>query len=202
VTIDTREARALAVVSPMGGAWRSLGYGKEGVVATDGVRVCKLFDGWSDRADGDIDATLALLRRLFERAAGARFLPLEPTISRIDNCWALFYHYEPTTPFTGGCEDELVAFIQILRSIDLMYYGYRTSSFRVGPRGLQLVDLGVDVLPLQTARWRHNLERAFLMARHGHRADLKALQQRALDGADLRELDGFESFKRACEDAA
>lgn len=197
---EMRHTRALRALAPLGGRWQPLGHGKEGIVLTDRLRVCKLFDGWIDKAASEIEPTLDRVQLVIDRCAGTSWLPPQPRLGRIGQMHALFYGYETTEPFGGGCERQFVDMLCALRVIGLMYFGFRTSSFRVGPRGLLLVDLGVDMRPYEATRWRHNLERAFLLARHGHRSDLKNMQQRALVGEAVPELDGLASFLRRCEE--
>lgn len=197
---DARAASAIRRLGLRGGAWRPLGHGKEGIVVTDGEVVCKLFDGWRDEPVAAIERTVERIRAVVAGCSGASWLPLAARIDRVADLHTLWYRYEPSEPFNGGHERELCEMIRSLRRLGLMYYGFRASSFRHGSRGLLLVDLGIDVLPFEAPRWRHNLERAFLLARHGHRPDLKSLQHRALVGELVSELDEFPAFLRTCEE--
>jgi hypothetical protein len=202
MTDDGRIAAARSLVGAQGDSWTCLGFGLEGVVLSDGRHVCKVFDGWADRAPSERTALWSLNERLLDGGLGATFLPLDTALERAGEHYVLWYHYESTTPYTGGHDGSLVDIVRCMRALGLLYLGYRPSSFRVGPRGLLLVDLGCDVVPLEEARWRHNLERAFLMARCADRSDLKVLQARALAEEILEELRGFPEFFAACEAGA
>ena len=58
--------------------------------------------------------------------------------------------------------------------------------------------LGSDIRPLECEReYTMMCRRAWLSYRWADRADLKAIMRRALNGADIPELDGFDRFHQA-----
>ncbi len=196
VAAARRLARALAEPRVL----TCLGHGQEGVVLCDGRRVFKVFDGWQAREEAEIEAIVACNLRLLRASPAPSWCPRDATLDRCGSAgtYVLGYGHEPSEPYAGGHEPEVVQLVRGLRALGLMYYGFRPSSFRVAREGLRLVDLGCDLRPLDPGAVRHNLERAFLMVRLGAHPALRALQERARQGLALPELEGFEPFARRC----
>jgi len=176
-----------------------LGFGKEGVVLSDGHTVCKVFDGWRQRPPWIRRAMESNTDNLLRLQPSPRWLPPEARLSHVDDQAVLLYRFEKSMPYQGGHRLQIVQMVRDLLAADAMYLGFRLSSFRlVREERVRLVDLGCDIAPLLPAALRHNLERAFLMVEHGWRPDLRVLFQRAFNGESLPDLEGFEQFYLEC----
>lgn len=187
---DSRRTRkALAVLRKIypGKNFELIGSGYESVLFTDRYHVFKVVDRT------DIDYSL-LFRQLVGRFEGCRrFLDLQ-NHTEIEGFHVLTYKYEPSKPYTGGREDEVVEFLLECWERGIVCWDVKPRNFRIFKDGLKLVDYGRDFKPFTYKDFLFMVQRAFLMTRYSHRPDFRALARMALKQWDLKELEGFPAF--------
>ena len=193
-----RVANAKAVAARLAapaGALEVLGCGAEGVALTDGTHVFKVFDYWKTLHAG---STAAVLRSLAGAWTDTGCLyPLLDFRESGDHA-VLVYPFEASEPYTGGHGPGMVELLAECRRRGVVCRNLHPDNLRVVDGRLRLIDYGSDIRPLECEReYTMMCRRAWLSYRWAGRADLKATMRRALNGADIPELDGFDRFHEA-----
>jgi broad specificity phosphatase PhoE/SAM-dependent methyltransferase len=193
-----REIHARAVLRGVTGneALRLLGMGGEGVVLTDECRVFKVLDLLKPRINHD---TEAVLRALGSKSIDVRHVYL-PELTTSNGPLVVSYPFEPSKPYSGGHGPELIAMLRELKSLGVVCRNVHPRNLRVTTSGLRLIDYGADIRPYSNDGYRSMAQRAWLSWRWAHRPDLDVVMRRALQDANLPELNGFELFWRAVRD--
>ena len=193
-----RVANAKAVAARLAappGALTVLGCGAEGVSLTDGTHVFKVFDYWKALHAG---STAAFLRLLAGAWTDTR--SLYPLLDFLESGHqaVLVYPFEASEPYTGGHGPGMVDLLAECRRHGVVCRNLHPDNLRVVDGRVRLIDYGSDIRPLECEReYTMMCRRAWLSYRWAGRADLKATMRRALNGADIPELDGFDRFHEA-----
>jgi len=171
---------------------RVLGYGSEAVVFTDERTVYKCIDYWKTRM---ARSQLDFLREQVGRWADVPGLyPLHEVAG--DGPWAvLTYDYEPSEPYQGGREAELVQLLNGCCAAGIVCNNVHPKNLVVTASGVKLVDYGSDIRPWSELGFEHMARRAFLVAKYAARSDLDLLMRRALTDPQLPELVGYSRFR-------
>ena len=193
-----RVANAKAVAARLAtpsGALAVLGCGAEGVALTDGTHVFKVFDHWKTLHAG---SAAAFLRSLAGAWTDTRCLYPLLDFRESGHHAVLVYPFEASEPYTGGHGPGMVELLAECQRHGVVCRNLHPDNLRVVDGRVRLIDYGSDLRPLECER-EHTMmcRRAWLSYRWAGRADLKAIMRRALNGADIPELDGFERFHGA-----
>ena len=167
----------------------------EGVAFSDGARVFKVFDHWtqSDRVDAP-----AFLRSLVGAWKDTRCLYPVLDLHEAGHHAVLVYPYEDSEPYAGGHGPGMVELLTECRRHGIVCRNLYPANLRVVDGRVRLTDYGSDVRPLHDEReFTAMCRRAWLCYRWANRPDLKRIMRRALDDAGIPELEGFERFYEA-----
>lgn len=173
-----------------------LGMGEEGVVLTDGRLVYKYFHYWSPK---DRKRHISFLQSLAGRLSGYRTLPPVLEVRRKGGPIVVVYPYESSTKYSGGHLDGLLSLLRECRRAGIACRNIHPDNIRVTSSGIQFIDYGADIVPINDIEFEQMCRRAFLTYRFSYRLDLKRLMTRALSDATLAELAGLEQFRNAIE---
>ena len=193
-----RIANAKAVAARLAGPdgpLAVLGSGMEGVAFSDGARVFKVFDHWtqSDRVDAP-----AFLRSLVGAWKDTRCLYPILDFHEAGHRAVLVYPYEASEPYAGGHGPGMVELLTECRRYGIVCRNLYPANLRVVDGRVRLIDYGSDLRPLHDEReFTAMYRRAWLCYRWANRSDLKRIMRRALDDAGIPELEGFERFHEA-----
>ena len=150
---EERRAAALAAITAEvnpEGPIRLLGQGSEGVVATDGHRIWKLFDGWNREQAA---RAVPVLQRLVDSPVpyspvygGTLIRPLAMTLTPTG--WLLTMPFEPTEEWGGGMGPGLVELLADLHRAGLVCRNLHPKNLRRTGDAVRLIDYGADLQPL------------------------------------------------------
>ena len=192
--VANAKAAAARLAAPAG-ALTVLGCGAEGVALTDGTHVFKVFDYWKPLRAG---STAAFLRSLAGAWADARSLYPLLAFHESGHQAVLVYPFEASEPYTGGHGPGMVELLAECRRYGVACRNLHPDNLRVVDGRVRLIDYGSDIRPLECEReYTMMCRRAWLSCRWAGRADLKVIMRRALNSAELPELDGFDRFHEA-----
>ena len=192
--IANAKAVAARLAAPAG-ALTVLGCGAEGVALTDGTHVFKVFDYWKTLHAG---STVAFLRSLAGAWTDTHCLYPLLDFRESGHHAVLVYPFEASEPYTGGHGPGMVGLLAECRRHGVVCRNFHPDNLRVVDGRVRLIDYGSDIRPLECEReYTMMCRRAWLSYRWAGRADLKAIMRRALNGADIPELDGFDRFHEA-----
>ena len=193
-----RVANAKAVADRLAapaGALTVLGCGAEGVALTDGTHVFKVFDYWKTLHS---ESAAAFLRSLVGAWTDARSLYPLLDFRESGHHAVLVYPFETSEPYTGGHGPGMVELLAECRRYGIVCRNLHPDNLRVVDGRVRLIDYGSDIRRLESEHdYTMMCRRAWLSYRWAGRADLKAIMRRALNGADMPELDGFDRFHEA-----
>ena len=193
-----RVANAKAVADRLAspaGALTVLGCGAEGVALTDGTHVFKVFDYWKPLHS---ESAAAFLRSLVGAWTDARSLYPLLDFRESGHHAVLVYAFEASEPYTGGHGPGMVTLLAECRRYGIVCRNLHPDNLRVVDGRVRLIDYGSDLRRLESEHdYTMMCRRAWLSYRWAGRADLKAIMRRALNGADMPELDGFDRFHEA-----
>ena len=193
-----RIANAKAVAERLAapaGALTVLGCGAEGVALTDGTHVFKVFDYWKPLHS---ESAAAFLRSLVGAWTDARSLYPLLDFRESGHHAVLVYAFEASEPYTGGHGPGMVDLLAECRRYGIVCRNLHPDNLRVVDGRVRLIDYGSDLRRLESEHdYTMMCRRAWLSYRWAGRADLKAIMRRALNGADMPELDGFDRFHEA-----
>ena len=193
-----RVANAKAVAARLAapaGALTVLGCGAEGVALTDGTHVFKVFDYWKTLHS---ESAAAFLRSLVGAWTDARCLYPLLDFRESGHHAVLVYGFEASEPFTGGHGPGMVELLAECRRYGIVCRNLHPDNLRVVDGRVRVIDYGSDMRRLESEHeYTMMCRRAWLSYRWAGRADLKAIMRRALNGADMPELDGFDRFHEA-----
>lgn len=120
-----------------------LGQGDEGVVASDGTRIWKLFDRWSrEKAEGAVP----VLQRLIAQGDAGAALKAPLSLRQIPEGWLLELPYEISQPWSGGHGPGLVELLADLHRAGLAYRNLHPKNMRVIGETVRLIDFGADLV--------------------------------------------------------
>ncbi|GHF01535.1 hypothetical protein GCM10016455_23120 [Aliiroseovarius zhejiangensis] len=176
-----------------------LGQGDEGVVATDGTRIWKLFDRWSaEKAEGAVP----VLQRLIAQGDAGAALKAPLSLRQTYAGWLLELPYEISQPWSGGHGPGLVELLADLHRVGLAFRNLHPKNLRVIGQTVRLIDFGADLVFVDDPRaqgldFLQMCRRAWLCWRWFWREDLPALMRRSLTADDLPELAGHEALIQA-----
>lgn len=173
-------------------ALRLLGCGSEAVVFTDERTVYKCIDYWKTRMPW---SQLDFLRGQVGRWAGVPGLySLHKIVA--DGPWVvLTYDYEPSVPYRGGREEDLIRLLLGCEAVGVVCNNIHPKNLIVTEDEVKLIDYGSDIRPWSSLGFEHMARRAFLACRHAGHDQLRSLMRRALTEPDLPELSGYEHFR-------
>ena len=172
-----------------------LGSGMEGVVFSDGARVFKVFDHWTQ--SHRVDAP-AFLRSLVGAWKDTRCLYPILDFHEADHRAVLVYPYEASEPYAGGHGPGMVELLTECRRHGIVCRNLFPANLRVVDGRVRLIDYGSDLRTLHDEReFTAMCRRAWLCYRWANRPDLKRIMRWALDDAGIPELEGFERFYEA-----
>ena len=192
--VENAKAVAARLTAPSG-PLAVLGCGAEGVALRDGARVLKVFDYWKP---SDTTSASSYLRSLPGAWAGARCLYPLLDFHEAGHHAVLAYPFEASEPYTGGHGPGMVELLAECRRYGVVCRNLHPDNLRVVDGRVRLIDYGSDIRPLESEReYAMMCRRAWLSYRWADRADLKASMRRALNGAEVPELDGFDRFHEA-----
>ena len=192
--ITNAKAVAARLAGPVG-PLAVLGSGMEGVAFSDGVRVFKVFDYWTQ--SHRLDAP-AFLRSLVGAWKDTRCLYPILDFHETGHRAVLVYPYEASDPYIGGCGPGMVQFLVECHQHRVVCRNLYPANLRVVDGRVRLIDYGSDVRPLHNKReFTAMCRRAWLCWRWAGHPDLKRIMRRALDDAGIPELEGFEQFYEA-----
>jgi len=184
---ERRVKRSFAIES-----LRLLGRGSEAVVFTDGRTVYKCIDSWQTRMPR---SQLDFLRGQIGRWQDVPGLYALREVA-VDGPWAvLTYDYEPSVPYCGGHDDDLIGLLEGCRQVGVVCNNVHPKNLVVTASGVKLIDYGSDIRTWTVLGFEHMALRAFLACRHTDKAELPSLMRRALTEPDLPELAGFDHFR-------
>ena len=193
-----RVANAKAVAARLAapaGPLAVLGCGAEGVALGDGTHVFKVFDYWKS---SHVASATTFLRSIVGAWAGARCLYPLLALHESGHQAVLVYPFETSEPYTGGHGPGMVELLAECRRYGVICRNLHPDNLRVVDGRVRLIDYGSDIRPLESEReYTMMCRRAWLSYRWAGRADLKAIMRRALNDADIPELDGFGRFLKA-----
>ena len=192
--VANTKAVAARLAAPAG-VLTVLGCGAEGVALTDGTRVFKVFDYWKPL---HAESAAAFLRSLAGAWTGARSLYPLLAFHESGHQAVLVYPFEASEPYSGGHGPGMVELLAECRHYGVVCRNLHPDNLRVVDGRVRLIDYGSDIRPMECEReYTMMCRRAWLSYRWAGRADLKAIMRRALNGADIPELDGFDRFHEA-----
>ena len=177
---------------------RLLGCGSEGVVFCDGTNVYKCIDYWKSRIPN------SQLNFLSSQVGRWNELPGLYGLRTVEDNgpWAvLTYDYEPSTPYRGGHEDDLIQLLDSCRRAGIICNNIHPKNLVVTDAGVKLIDYGADIQPLTPLGFEHMARRAFVVCHHPDHDDLRELLRSALSEPDLAELRGFDDFRKTLEES-
>ena len=189
-------ARAIAaqLAGPVG-PLAVLGQGMEGVAFSDGARVFKVFDYWTQSRQ--VDAR-AFLRSLAGAWNDTRYLYPILNFHEAGHRAVLVYPYEASEPYAGGHGPGMAGLLAECRRLRVVFRNFHPANLRVVDGRVRVIDYGSDIRPLHDEReFATMCRRAWLCWRWADRPDLKRIMRRALDDAGIPELEGFERFYEA-----
>lgn len=192
--IHDQAASVMKRVFPRVGKLRTLGFGSEAVVFTDGVRVYKCILNFTGA-----DSEQRLLESMTGRLAGYRTLCALQEVRSVGNDIVIVYPFEDGYQYRGGLLDDMLTFLRECRCAGIVFRNVHPKNFIVTNGGLKFIDYGRDIRPYSDAEFMHMCRRAFLTWRFHFRSDLKHLMRTALTDYDLPELHGFEHFLAALD---
>lgn len=188
--VATAERRIRRRFSP--GHLRLLGCGTEAVVFTDEHTVFKCIDYWKTRMPG---SQLDFLQTQVGRWADASGLYVLREVVE-DGPWAIItYDYEPSTPYDGGHEADLVALLNDSCSVGIVCNNVHPKNLVVTGSGVKLIDYGSDIRPWTPLGFEHMTRRAFVACRYADHPELPSLMRRVLRDAELPEMVGYAAFR-------
>ncbi len=164
-----------------------IGSGFESVLFTDRNHIFKVID------KTDINYSL-LFGQLLGRFKGCRRLIDLQNLEEIDGLQILSYRYEPSEPYSGGREEEVIEFLVECWERGIVHWDVKPMNFRIFEDGLKLIDYGWDIKTFNYKDFLFMVQRAFLMTGFSDREDFRGLMRKALVQWDLQELDGFPDF--------
>jgi len=181
------------------GQVRLLGCGSEAVVFTDECTVYKCIDYWKTRMP---QSQLDFLQGQVGRWADAPGLyALRDVIE--DGPWAvLTYDYEPSTPYEGGHEADLICLLGGCRDVGVVCNNVHPKNLIVTQSGVKLIDYGSDIRPWTPLGFEHMARRAFLACRHAAHPDLPSLMRLALTDDRFPEMAGYSDFRAQLGEAS
>ena len=192
--IANAKAVATRLAAPAG-PLTVLGCGAEGVALGDGTHVFKVFDYWKPL---HVASAAAFLRSLAGAWTDTRSLYPILAFHESGHQSVLVYPFEASEPYTGGHGPGMVELLAECRRYGVVCRNLHPDNLRVMDRRVRLVDYGSDIRPLECEReYTMMCRRAWLSYRWADRADLKAIMRRALNGAEIPELDGLDRFHEA-----
>ncbi len=173
-----------------------LGCGVEGVALSDGRRVFKVIDYWSQSHRFDDAPTF--LASLVGAWSDTRSLYPIIDFRQSGHFAVLVYPFEASKPFTGGHGPGMVELLAECRRHGVACRNLHPDNLRVVDGRIRLIDYGSDIRPLEKEReFVAMCRRGWLSYRWAKHPDLKEIMRRALDDAEIPELDGFERFHEA-----
>ncbi len=179
------------------GGLRLLGCGTEAVVFTDGRMVFKCIDYWKTRVPA---LQLGFLQAEVGRWDAPGLYMLHDVVD--DGPWAIItYEYEPSTPYDGGHEAEMIAFLGGCCAVGIVCNNVHPKNLVVTKSGVKLVDYGSDIRAWTELGFEHMARRAFLACRHAQHPDLRALMRHALSDDRLPEMVGYAEFRAQVDGA-
>jgi len=175
---------------------RVLGSGSEAVVLTDEHTVFKCIDYWKTRIP---ESQLAFLHAQIGRWEGVPGLyPLKEVM--VDGPWAVItYDYEPSVPYCGGHEDELVRLLEGCRRVGIVCNNVHPKNLVATASGVKIIDYGSDIRAWTPLGFEHMARRAFLACHHAESEQLATLMRHALTDHQLPELAGYGRFRARLE---
>lgn len=176
------------------GEMKTLGFGSEAVVFTDGRLVYKCILGFTGEA-----SEKRLLEWLTGRLDGYKTLCALQEVRSVGNDLIIVYPFEDGQRYRGGLLDDMLTFLRECRTAGIVFRNVHPKNFIVTSGGLRFIDYGRDIRPYSDAEFMHMCRRAFLTWRFHFRSDLKQLMRTALTDYDLPELHGFEHFLSAID---
>ncbi len=193
--IATAHYRVLTSAGPR--SLRLLGRGSEAVVFTDGRTVYKCIDYWKTRIP---QSQFDFLRSQIGRWSDIPGLYALRSIEE-DGPWAIItYDYEPSTPYTGGYEDDLVALLEGCRHAGIVCNNIHPKNLVVAANGVKLIDYGSDIRRWTPLGFEHMVRRAYLSCHFASHPQLAALMRVALTTTKLPELAGYAVFRRRIQE--
>lgn len=178
----------------LGGAdLRLLGCGSEAVVLTDGRMVYKCIDQVRARTPRDELIFLRSQVGRWENVSG--LYPLRDV--EVNGRWAVItYHYEESTPYLGGYEEELIHLLRGCRGAGIVCNNVHPKNLVIAPSGVKLIDYGADIRPWSPVGFEHMARRAFLASKHPELQNLQSLMRRVLTDVRIPEMEGYDRFRR------
>ena len=171
---------------------RLLGCGTEAVVFTDERTVFKCIDYWKTRMP---QSQLDFLRGQVGRWTDTPGLYVLREVIE-DGPWAIItYDYEPSAPFDGGHEDDMVAVLNGCCAAGIVCNNVHPKNLVVTRSGVKLIDYGSDIRAWTELGFEHMARRAFLACRHAAHSELRSLMRHALSDERLPEMSGYPEFR-------
>jgi len=171
---------------------RLLGCGSEAVVFTDERTVYKCIDYWKTRIP---QSQLDFLQGQVGRWTDAAGLYPLHTVEENGRWAVLTYDYEPSRPYDGGLEADLIRLLQSCSDVGIVCNNVHPKNLIVTGAGVKLIDYGSDIRPWTPLGFEHMARRAFLSSRYAAHPDLQSLMRRALTDDRLSEMAGYSSFR-------
>ena len=179
-----------------------LGYGREGVVTTNGTTVWKLFDGWTPEQEAHAVPQLKDLTRNLDLGAS---LVRPNSMTRTPAGWLLAMPFEFTEEWNGGHGPGIVELLADLHKASLIYRNLHPKNLRVAGDGVRLIDYGSALRPIDdpnatSLEFHRMCRRAWLCWRWWWHDDLDDLMHRSLTEPDMPELSGHEALIQAVQE--
>lgn len=170
---------------------RLLGCGSESVVFTDELAVYKCIDYWKTRTP---QVQLDFLREQigrWENVVGLYALR-EVVVGRRA---VLVYDYEPSTPYCGGHEQDLIGLLDGCWRVGIVCNNVHPKNLVVSAAGVKLIDYGSDIRPWTPLGFEHMVRRTFLACRQSNHPELQSLMRRVLTDVQFPEMSGYSRFR-------
>lgn len=171
---------------------RLLGCGTEAVVFTDEHAVFKCIDYWKTRMPR---SQLDFLQGQVGRWTDVPGLYVLRSVVDDGILAIITYDYEPSTPYAGGHEADLIGFLNGACTAGIVCNNVHPKNLVVTRSGVKLIDYGSDIRPWTALGFEHMARKAFVACRYAAHPELSSLMQRVLSDDELPEMAGYPAFR-------
>ena len=171
---------------------RLLGHGSESVVFTDGHTVYKCIDYWKARIP---HSQIKFLEDNIGRWDYPGLYPLRQVMN--EGTWTILtYDFEPSVPYEGGHESDLVRLMQSCYEAGIVCNNIHPKNLVVTKaNGVKLIDYGSEIRPWIPIGFELMARRMFLTCKHADHPQIETLMRRVLDTHRLDEMGGYPEFR-------
>ena len=187
----TAERRIRSAVNPK--SLRLLGHGSESVVFTDEKTVYKCIDYWKTRMPRHQIEFL-------QRNTGRWDYPGLYSLHKVadEGTWTLLtYDYEPSDPYEGGHESDLIRLLESCRAAGIVCNNIHPKNLVVTKsNGVKLIDYGSEIRPWIPVGFELMARRMFLTCKHAKHPQIDTLMRRVLSEHRFEEMSAYPEFRR------